>query len=338
MRVFVTGGTGFVGSGIIVELLRAGHEVTALVRTPEAAKRLPAGVTPLLGDQADLAGIRAAAAASDAVIHCAFNHSFGFFDICGLLLIRLTRSAFFARVAPVARADLRTIEAIIDGLASSPAGTGKTFVCTSPIAVLPSGRVGTEKDAGSTSSFGCFRVASERAVLAAGSRGVRAAVIRLPPSVHGPGDRGFVPNLMEVARKTGVSGYLKEGANRWPAVHVADAAALYRVAAEGLAAGKVPAGSVLHAVADEGVTVRELAGVIAERLGLGPAERRKSGHFGSFAMFAGIDNPASSALTRELTGWQPTHPGLLEDVRGPAYDPATPVTKPLFSTKAASVG
>jgi nucleoside-diphosphate-sugar epimerase len=323
MRAFITGGTGFVGSGVIDELLRGGHAVTALVRTTEAAQRLPAGVEPKLGNLDDLDVIRAAAAESDAVVHCAFDHNFRFMDIVGVVLVKLTRVASLARVAPVARMELRAIDAILEGLASSPSASAKVFVCTSPIALLPGKVVGTENDAASTGSFGCFRVASERAVLAAGARGVRSAVIRLPPSVHGPNDHGFVPTLMDIARRSGVSAFLGKGENRWPAVHRADAATLYRIAMEQLASGKIPGGSVLHAVADEGVPFVELAQAIADRLGLGSAAPRKSSHFGNFAMFAAIDNPATSKITRELTGWKPEHPGLLDDVRGLAYATAT---------------
>jgi len=324
MRVFITGGSGWVGSGIIRELLATGHTVTALARSPESTARLAAkGVSIRRGDLADLAGLRAAAAESDAVIHCAFNHEIAFSDILVNVLIRTTQSPWFARVSPVARADLHAIEALVDGLADSPNGA-KTFVCTSPIAILPSGRVGTERDSGVASSLGCFRVASERAVLGAARRGVRSAAIRLPPSVHGAGDTGFVPTLIDLARTTGVSAYLRSGETRWPAVHVDDAAALYRIAMERLAAGTLAAGSVLHAVADQGVPFRDLAGAIADRLALGPPAPRKSKHFGSFAMFAGIDNPASSDITQQVTGWRPTHPPLLDDIRSTAYAHPSP--------------
>jgi nucleoside-diphosphate-sugar epimerase len=180
----------------------------------------------------------------------------------------------------------------------------------------------TERDAPDLGSAGAGRGPTDRAVLAAAGRGVRSAVIRLPPSVHGAGDHGFVPLLMDLARKKGVSAYPGTGENRWPAVHRDDAAVLYRLAVERLAAGSVPAGSALHAVADQGVPFRELAGAIAERLGLGPATTGGADHFGWFIRFAGIDNPTSAALTEQLTGWRPTRPGLLDDVRGPAYAPA----------------
>ena len=324
MRVFITGGTGWVGSGIIRELKGAGHSVVALARTPEAADGLAAaGVTVRRGDLTDLKGLRAAATEADAVIHCAFNHSFAFSDLIGSLLVRFTRKPYFARVSRAGRTDLHAIEAMIDGLAAAPNASSKVFLSTSGIALLPSGKVGTEEDASVTWSTGGIRVASELATLAAAHRGVRSAVIRLPPSVHGAGDKGFVPTLIDIARKKRVSAYLGTGDNRWPAVHRDDAAVLYRVAMECLASGTVPAGSVLHGVAEQGVRFREIAGTIAGRLALGPAEPRKPRHFGFLSMFVGLDNPASAAKTQQLTGWQPMRPGLLEDVRGPAYAPPT---------------
>ncbi len=320
MRVFVTGATGWVGAGVVRELLAAGHTVTALTRRPEAATDLAAsGVTLCRGDLGDLATLRAAAMASDAVIHCAFEHQFGAADLLGIILVRLTRWVALARVSPVARMDFRAVDAMIDGLAASRASGEKVLLCTSPIAVLPSGRVGRESEAGVASSFGCFRVATERLALAASRRGVRSAVIRLPPSVHGAGDTGFVPTLIDIARSTGVSGYPGRGDNRWSAVHRDDAAALYRMAMEQLAAGTLAGGSILHAVADEGVPLRMLAAAIADRLELGAPVARTSKHFGSFGMFASMDNPASADQTRALTGWAPRRPALLDDVRSAAY-------------------
>lgn len=305
MHVFITGGTGFIGSAIIRELLAAGHTVTGLARTPEAAERLiAAGAAARRGDLADLPGLRAAAADADAVVHCAFIHDFSAYQAAG-------------------KTDLQAVEAMMDGLAAAPAdggSSGKAFVCTSGTALLPTGRLATERDVADPGSLAAVRAPTEKAVLAAAGRGVRSAVIRLPPSVHGPDDRGFVPYLIDLARRTGVSAYLGAGDNRWPAVHRDDVAALYRLAVERLADGSVPAGSALHGVADTGVPMRELAGAIAHKLGLGPAVSREAEHFGWMAMFAGLDNPTSAAITEQLTGWRPTHPGLLDDVRGPAYD------------------
>ncbi len=300
MHVFITGGTGFIGSAIIRELFAAGHTVSGLARTPEAAAKLTAaGAAARSGDVADLPGLRAAVADADAVVHCAFIHDFSNF-------------------AGSVRTDLHATEAMLDALAA--AGGAKIFVNTSGTAVLAGGRGGSEGDAGDADAPTGHRVPAERATLAAADRGVRSAVVRLPPSVHGPGDHGFVPILIDLARKTGVSAYIGAGDNRWPAVHRDDAAALFRLAVERLADGSAPAGSVLHGVADTGVPFRDIAAAIADRLGLGPAVSRGADHFGWFAMFAGIDNPMSAAITERLTGWRPTRPGLLADVRGPAYD------------------
>ena len=310
MHVFITCGTGFIGSAVVRELLAAGHRVTGLARTPESAAKLTAaGVAARTGELTDLAGLRAAVADADAVVHCAFIHD-------------------FANFAASVRTDLQATEAMLDGLAA--AGGSRVFVNTSGTAVLADGRGTTETDAGNPEIPTGVRVPAERVPLAPARRGVRSAVIRLPPSVHGPGDHGFVPILVDLARRTGVAAYPGDGGNRWPAVHRDDAAALYRLAVERLADGSVPPGSVLHGVADAGVPFREIAGVIAARLGLGPAESRAADHFGWFAMFAGIDNPISSAATQRLTGWRPARPGLLPDLRGPAYDElfATRVLEP----------
>ncbi len=300
MHVFITGGSGFVGSGVVRELLAAQHTVTGLARTPESAAKLTAaGVTPRTGDLTDLAGLRAAAAEADAVVHCGFSHD-------------------FSKHVEAIEMDRRAIESIVDGLAAS--GGPKVFVATFGTAGCPPGRVATEADVatGDLSPRGL----TERIVLAAVDRGVRPAVLRLPPSVHGPRDKGFVPMLMDLARKTGVSAFLAAGDNRWPAVHRDDAAALYRLAVEKLADGSVPPGSRFHAIGDEGIPFREIAAAIADQLGLGPAQPRDAAHFGWFARFAAIDNPTSAAVTERQTGWKPTRPGLLADVRSPAYGPA----------------
>lgn len=304
MRVFITGGTGFIGSAVIRELLAAGHAVTALARTPASAERLTAaGATPRHGELTDVAVLRAAAAEADAVIHCGFIHD-------------------FTNIEGASRIDLHAAEAIIDGLAASKRPS-KVFVSTSSTALMVPGRLGTERDHASPEAFGAYRLPTERAVLAAASKGVRSAVIRLPPSVHGAGDHGFVPFLVDIARKTGVSAHLGSGENRWPAVHRDDAAVLYRLAVEQLAEGKVPAGSALHGVAEQGVPVREIAQAIAERLALGPAEPRAADHFTWFAPFVGLDNPTSAAITQELTGWRPMRLGLLDDIRSAAYATVT---------------
>ncbi|RYZ61208.1 MAG: NAD-dependent epimerase/dehydratase family protein [Proteobacteria bacterium] len=324
MRVFITGATGFIGSAIVPELVAAGHAVTALVRSPEGAAQVAAaGATPRQGGLTDLASLRAAAAEADAVIHCAFNHRFSALDALGSVLVQLTRSPYFGRVSRAGGTDVRAVEAMTAGLAENGSAT-KVLVSTGPIAGLKAGRMGTEEDLLDPGALGGIRIATELATLGATKRGVQSASIRLPPSVHGAGDHGFVPTLMDAARRAGVSAYLGSGDNRWPAVHRDDAAVLYRLAMEGLAAGALAGGTVLHGVADEGVPFKDIADAVAVQLGLGPAVPRKRGHFPMFVgMMAGLDLPASSAITRRLTGWQPTRAGLVADVRSAAYAGAT---------------
>ncbi|MDT0320359.1 SDR family oxidoreductase [Streptomyces millisiae] len=287
MRVFVTGASGFIGSAVVPELLAAGHEVVGLARSDAAAAAVAAaGAEVLRGSLDDLDRLRAGAAASDGVVHLAFIHD-------------------FARYESAARTDLRAIEAMGGALA----GSDRPLVIASGFVGLPAGRTSTERDTPADSSP---RVVSARAALALAERGVRSAVLRLAPSVHGEGDGGFLATLIGVARAKGVAGYPGDGANRWPGVHRSDAARLFRLAVE-----KAPAGSVLHGTAEEGVPTREIAEVIGRHLGLpvasvDPADA--ADHFGWIGGFFAADLPASSALTRELLGWQPTGPGLLEDL------------------------
>ena len=294
MRVFVTGATGFIGSAVVSELIGAGHRVVGLARSDAAAEVLDgAGAGAYRGSLDDLEGLRDAADASDGVIHTAFKH-----DI-----------AFSGDFQGASDADLRTVEAL--GVALE--GSGKPLVVTSGTALISPGRLGTEEDPPEVGP----RVAAENATVALAGRGVRSSVVRPSPSVHGEGDRGFIPILIGVARDRGVSGYVGDGDNRWPAVHRMDAARLYRLALE-----QAPAGSRLHAVAEEGVSVRDIAGVIGRHLGVPVASvpREEAGeHFGFLAGFLASDIPASSALTRELVGWEPTHQGLLDDLEQGHY-------------------
>ncbi len=298
MRVFVTGATGYIGSAIVRELLAAGHQVLGLARSEAGAASLAsAGAEVHHGALDDLDSLRSGAAASDGVIHTAFMHNF----------------SDFARAA---QTDLRAIETI----GAMLEGSGKPFVVTSGILMLtfflPPGRLGTEEDVADAGSV-APRIASENTAIALSRRGVRSSVVRLPPSVHGEGDHGFVPTLINVARTKGVSAYPGDGSNRWPAVHRLDAAHLFRLALE-----KAPAGSVLHAVADEGVPVREIAGVIGRRLGVPvvalPVEEAGE-HFGFLGQFFSLDSPASSTLTQQWLGWHPVQPGLLADLDGDSY-------------------
>ena len=288
MKIFVTGASGFIGSATVRELVAAGHQVLGLARSDAAAAAITAaGAQVHRGALDDLDSLRSGADAADGVIHTAFIHDF----------------SDYARAAATDRRAIETLGAAL-------AGSDRPFIVTAGTAGLALGRIVTEEDAGDPAS--AMPRFSEKAALALAAQGVRASVMRLPPSVHGQGDHGFVPRLIQIAREKGVSAYPGDGSNRWAAVHRLDAARLYRLALE-----SAPAGARLHGVADEGVPTREIAAMIGRHLNLPvvalPAEEI-SGHFGWLGAFFALDIPASSALTQQRFDWHPTQPSLLADL------------------------
>ncbi len=301
MRVFVTGASGWIGSAVVDELIGAGHQVVGLARSDaSAAALLAAGAEVHRGTLDDIDSLGGAAAASDGVIHLAFKH-----DI-----------AFSGGFQAAANADRAAVEVFGEALA----GSGRPLVIASGMLGICPGRLATERDGHSADDpavaavGGGPRARWETAefTLSLASRGVRATVMRLPPTNHGEGDNGFMATLVATARDKGVSGYIGDGANRWPAVHRLDSAHLFRLAVE-----QAPAGSTLHAVADQGVPIRDIAEVIGRHLEVPVvpiAPEDAAAHFTWLAGFIGLDSPASSELTRELLGWQPTQLGLIDDL------------------------
>jgi nucleoside-diphosphate-sugar epimerase len=294
MRIFVTGASGFVGSAVVQELLGAGHQVLGLVRTEEAAARLIAtGAKAQIGTLEDHDGLKRGANSADAVIHTAFKHDFTTFTAnCAL--------------------DRDAIEAI----GSVLEGTDKPLLVTSGCAVIPSGPLRLESDPAVPYSPSYPRV-SEATALALAARGVKASVVRLPPSVHGDGDHAFVPLMINIAREKGVAAQVGEGLNRWPAVHRLDAARVFRLAIE-----RGAEGGPFHAVDEQGIPFKEITATIGRRLGVPVVSKtpeEAAEHFGWFAPFAGIDAAVSTERTRQLLGWKPEQPGLLADLENGTY-------------------
>jgi nucleoside-diphosphate-sugar epimerase len=298
MRVFITGASGWIGSAVVPELIGNGHQVVGLARSDASAAALSAaGAEVHRGTLDDLASLQSAAKASDSVVHLAFKHDL----------------AFSGNFQAAADADRRAIEVFGEALA----GSDRPLVIASGVLALAPGRVATERDGHDSTPVVSPRLANAELVLGLASRGVRSSVVRLAPTVHGEGDNGFMAVLVGIAREKGVSGYIGDGLNRWPAVHRLDAAQLFRLALE-----QAPAGSTLHGVAEEGVPIRDIAEVIGRHLNVPAASispQDAAEHFGWLAGSLAADSPASSALTRELVGWQPTHPALIDDLEEGHY-------------------
>lgn len=297
MRIFVTGATGFIGSAIVQELLGAGHQVLGLARTEAGAAAVAAaGAQPQRGALEDADCLRRGAAESDGVIHTAYNHDF----------VNVSREV-------AAEADKRTIELFGAVLA----GSGRPLVVTSGMGIPAHRGVYTEDDAPDPAAGNPHRIICERAAIALAAQGVRSSVIRLPPSVHGDGDRAFVPALIQLARDKRVSAYIGDGRNRWPAVHRLDAARLFRLAAE-----RGAAGSTFHGIGDHGIPTRDIAEAIGRRLHVPVATKASAeaaAHFGWLGAFFALDLPGSAARTQQQLGWQPSHPGLIEDLEHGRY-------------------
>jgi nucleoside-diphosphate-sugar epimerase len=294
MRIFVTGASGFIGSAVVRELIGAGHSALGLARTDANAKKIAAaGAEVHRGSLEDPDSLKSGAASADGVIHCAFIHDF----------------SDFKRNCDI---DRRAIEAIGKALG----GSGRPLLVTSGVAIKAAGPIATEADPAVRASDAYPR-ASEESAVALAERGLRASTVRLPPTVHGLGEKGFVPMLYALAREKGVSAYIAEGLNRWPAVHRLDAARVFRLAIE-----RGAAGGPFHAIAEEGVPMREIATMIGRLLNVptaavAPEDARR--HFGWMADFAAWDAPTSSAGTRALLGWTPHEPGLIADMNQPGY-------------------
>lgn len=294
MRVFVTGASGFVGSAVVKQLLQAGHQVLGLVRSDSAAEALAkTGAEVHRGDLTDLESLKKGAEQCDAVIHTAFNHDFTRF-----------------------KANCEDDRKVIAALGEVLVGSDRPLVITSGIGMMNYGRLLTENDVPPPSDT-APRSASEEAARTLNEQGVNTYIVRLPPTVHDKGDHGFIPMVIGMAKEKGESAFIGEGQNHWPAVHRLDAAAVYRLIIE-----KKPAQKVYHAVAEEGIPFRQIATAIGQGLHIPTVSKEGANadaHFGWFKHFAAIDCPASSAQSRKSLGWEPTHPGLPEDLASGIY-------------------
>jgi nucleoside-diphosphate-sugar epimerase len=295
MQVFVTGASGWIGSAVVAELLGAGHSVVGLARSDSSASAIEsAGAGVLRGSLDDLGSLRAGAEAADGVIHLGFNHDFSDYQGAG-----------------------RTERSAVDAIGEVLAGSDRPLLIAAGVAGLAPGRTAVETDLPAASGPDSPRGGSEGLVLSFVDRGIRSISARFAPTVHGDGDHGFVSTLVAIARAKGVSGFVGDGANRWPAVHRLDAARAVRLGFE-----SAEAGTVLHVVGEEGIPTRRIAEAIGEGLGLRVASVDSADvdeHFGWLGRFFAADMPTSSAATRELLGWTPTGPGLIEDLQAGYY-------------------
>lgn len=298
MRIFVTGASGWIGSAVVPELLGAGHDVVGLARSERAADTIAGlGAEVHRGSLDDIESLRSGAEKAEGIVHLGYHHD-------------------FAQMAEAAQLDRRAVDTFGEVLA----GTGGPLVVAAGVLGIGGGQLATERDRPDPTVHP--RAATGQIVLALADRGVRTSLVRFAPTVHGPGDHGFIATLVELAHRTGVAGYVDDGSNRWPAVHRLDAAQLVQ-----LAVGSAPAGSVLHAVAEPGVPTREIAEAIGRSIGV-PAQSIPSAevaeHFGWIGRFFAMDSAASNTLTRELMTWTPTHPGLLDDLDAGRYADGSP--------------
>jgi nucleoside-diphosphate-sugar epimerase len=299
MRVFVTGASGWIGSAVTAELISAGNQVVGLARSDASAQTVQeSGAEVLHGDIQDLDVVRAGVRDSDAVVHMAFRHDVAFRD-----------GDFESAVA--------SNQAAVEAIGEELAGSDRPFAIASGVAGLRPGSLATEEERPEPFPGAGGRIQNERTALALADGGVRSMSVRFAPTVHGDGDGGFIKMITEADRGHGLAAYVEEGAARWPAIHVSDAAVLVRLGIE-----RAPAGSVLHAVAEEGVAMREIAEAIGQGLSIptGSITPEQAGeHFGFLAAFVAMDMPVSSAITRELLDWTPSGPGLVEDIAAGHY-------------------
>jgi nucleoside-diphosphate-sugar epimerase len=312
MKVFVTGATGFIGFAIVKELLAAGHSVTGLARSEASGKKLvAAGARVQLGTVEDLDGLRRAAAAADGAIHTAFYHKVSHMPLGTRL--RVIAGGLPGRIMQrFVTAAVTTDRQAVEALAGALTGSDRPLVAAFGTLAMKQRQLASEDDAYDPDLFTAVRGRTEDTLQALSAQGLRTSAIRLPPIVHGDGDHGFAPQLIEIARKKKESAYVGDGLNRWPSVHRDDAARLFRLALE-----KGPAGGTYHGVAEEGIPFREIAGLIGRRLNVpvvSKSDAEAAKQFGFLAPFIPLDNPTSSRLTQELLGWRPMHRDLLADL------------------------